>query len=240
MMTWRSSTDQSRPRYSRTRAGSISSRPGASTRRTAGSRVITASGSTSDTASATASASSPRLSSTPTRLWFWGTPPDPRAVIGGSPDRYRFRGVGGHLGPPDVGSLHQRMELGLGHPAGQVDEPAVGRQAEVLGLDDVEAGPDPVGDPFGGLDLHRLHVDDAGDEVLLPATLLQGHQVAGALVGDLVVEGVDVDPVDPGEDGPGPGGGGVAFPQRQDVLRPLFVGGLAVGRARRQVARGAH
>ena len=46
-------------------------------------------------------------------------------------------------------------------------------------------------------------------------------------------------PVDPGEDGPGPGGGGVALPQGQDVLRPLLVGRLAVGRARRQVARRA-
>src|SRR5581483_12293526 len=128
---------------------------------------------------------------------------------------------------------------GLGHPAGQVDEPAVGGQPEVLGPDHVEAGPDAVGHAFGGLDLHRLHVDDAGDEVLLPTALLQGDQVAGALVGDLVVEGVDVDPVHPGEDRPGPGRAGVALPQRDDVLRTLLVGRFAVGRARRQVARRA-
>src|SRR3989442_9003543 len=138
MITWRWSTPQSRPRCPRTRAGSIWGRPGASTMITAGSGVTRAWGSTSVTASATASASSPRVNSTPTRF-IWGTPPDPR---GCSSHRHGFRRLGLHLGPDDVGPLHQRAELGLGHPPGQVDEAAVGRQAEPFGRDDVEAGPD--------------------------------------------------------------------------------------------------
>ena len=91
---------------------------------------------------------------------------------------------------------------------------------------DLQAGPDAVGDLVGLLDLDRLHVDDTGDEVLLPAVLLQGLQVAGAPVGDLVVEGGHVAAVGPGEDGVGPGGAGVALPQADDVLRAVLVGGL--------------
>src|ERR1700723_3460633 len=72
------------------------------------------------------------------------------------------------FGADNRGAARQRAQFaGRDHP-GQVDQPAVGGQAEPLGRDVLEDLPDPVGDLVRGLGDGGLHVDDAGHERLIP------------------------------------------------------------------------
>src|SRR3954469_2697889 len=137
MMTWMSGPAQSsRPRCSRTSTGSISSRPGAETTVTAGSRLMTAPWSSSSAASTTASASAPGNSSMPT------CDCDVRVVISDRRPGVR-RLLRLDLLADDLGALDQRAQLAEGDDARQVDEAAVGGDAETFGRHHVEACADP-------------------------------------------------------------------------------------------------
>src|SRR3989454_10042355 len=139
--------------------------------------------------------------------------PCTRRAPGGAAGRASARrgGSPAELLPHRARALDERGELLPHDPGRRLPEAAIGVEPELVGRDGLEQPPDALGDLGRRLGAERLHVDDAGAELLVGRELLPEPDVVQAAVGilehdlrgrEIVQRGIDIAKVAHRSEGP--------------------------------------